>query len=137
MTEEEAKNFPQPKGAADRIALKGAELLDRDVFDKIGRQNDDGTTVTIYGVRFHNVGRDTLSVATQTAIEGPWDVVGKEPVSKPCAVVFNQSFDGAMRRQRERDLERVEAGMVPPLKVTPPPVIRRKSFFERIFGGLE
>jgi len=110
----DSNNFPEPKTAAERIVLKGAELLDQDVFGKLGRQQDDGTWVEIWGATFYNVGRETLSVKTDATVDGPWHVVGVQTVSKSIASVFNQAFASAMMRQRERDLERVEQRMVKP-----------------------
>jgi hypothetical protein len=88
-------NFPEPKTNADRIALKAAELLDQDVWERVS-----DSAVWVRGVRITlDTSSSYVSVPVDPLHEA--DILNFERPSKEIASIFMTAFSGAMARKRE------------------------------------
>lgn len=124
-------NYPEPQSIADRLALRAAELLDEDVFDSVSNTVGGGTCFYVRGVFFTRIESPCWEVGTETKHSAK--ILQNAKISEACTSVLRQAFEGAMRRQTDRDLERVAQKMDPP---PPPPVdIPETKLIWRIFGG--
>lgn len=88
---EGGSNFPEPKNAADRIALKAAELLDQDIWDWVSNH-----TLSINGVRFDIKNDFSIRIDGQDAT-----ILSKEDLSLPYRDLLRESYGSAMKRRRE------------------------------------
>ena len=89
----DGRNFPEPKTNADRIALKAAELLDQDIWERVT-----DSSIWVRGIRiwWGDSGRVYVDIdSTQDAT-----ALKNEQVSSPIAGIFATAKDGAMARKR-------------------------------------
>lgn len=91
----DGKNFPEPQTNADRIALKAAELLDQDVWERVS-----DSAVWVRGIRIR-LATYTTKVAVPVDPDHEADILKSERVSKDIADIFMTAFNGAMKRKRE------------------------------------
>jgi hypothetical protein len=99
----EEANFPEPKTACDRIALKASELLDRDIWDSVSNKG-----IVIRDVKISNIESGTIQISTGLDAA---DIVKEEAPSKPFAEVLRQSFKNAMARHREKHFGKHETNI--------------------------
>lgn len=94
MTSQPGKNFPEPRTAADRIALKAAELLDEDVYGPIT-----STHVTIRGARFY-LGSYSAPIHLETGFEGDGGHFNRAGLTAGIEQVFRQAWKAAVERRK-------------------------------------
>ncbi|MEM8615296.1 MAG: hypothetical protein AAGF20_00020 [Pseudomonadota bacterium] len=99
---EPAPNMPEPTRRADKIAMKAAELLDRDIWDTLTE-----TRLVIRGVEFmrEKPWKKFLHISIN---EGAVDDLKREHMGEPFRDVLNESFSAAMARKREKGLRHDE-----------------------------
>lgn len=99
---EDGKNLPEPTRRADKIALKGAELLDNDEWDFLS-----ASRLVVRGVEFQRSRQ--CEPFTRVAIDdSAVEDLSTESINRDYREIFNQSFQQAMSRKRERDLAPME-----------------------------
>jgi hypothetical protein len=89
----ERKNFPEPKTNADRIALKAAELLDQDVWERVT-----DSSIWVRGIRIWWTEYDRFYVDVDESQDA--DALKNEQVSSPIAEIFQTAKNGALSRKR-------------------------------------
>lgn len=102
MQTQTGKNFPEPRTAADRIALKAAELLDEDVYGPIT-----STHVTIRGARFF-LGSYTTAIQLETGFDGDGGHFVRAGLTPGIEQVFRQAWLSAVERRKAKLLTPVE-----------------------------
>ncbi len=91
----DGKNFPEPKTNADRIAMKAAELLDQDVWERVSDE-----AVWVRGIR---ITLETHNGYVTVPVDPVHDatVLNYERPASEIASIFMTAFKGAMARRRE------------------------------------
>ena len=95
-------NLPEPKSSADKLAARGAELLDKDQFDRL-----DTHRISVGGVTYW-IANDDYGIRIETGYGGPSRVTDAIP-STPYRSLFWESYERFCDRMVERRADAVLA----------------------------